>query len=47
MIENTDKIFKHWIDSSDKDFITMTHLFESVVLSVPKDTWNYQWKVET
>lgn len=24
-----EKIFKHWIDSSDKDFETMIHLFES------------------
>jgi HEPN domain-containing protein len=24
-----DKIFNHWIDSSDKDYMTMVHLFES------------------
>ena len=26
---DTDKIIKHWIDTSEEDFKTMLHLFES------------------
>lgn len=28
-IENSDEIVKHWLDSSDQNYITMKHLIES------------------
>ena len=28
-IENSDEIVKHWLESSDQDYITMKHLIES------------------